>query len=296
MFKSARSKGLFYGSLTAIFFSIYPLISKYVYITYNPDPLHYTATMLVAAGAFGLFATVFTAKPKIIPRSWLAKALAAGVLAGVAIGILVFGQNYTSAINAGIITPASVLFTIIFAALLLKQKFPKADYIWGFTLFLGIYLAVAGLRGIHFNNGDLLILLSATMLGLLNVIAKLIMLDGKSNFVADVRVVSGGLIAALIGLIVSGNFVVTNAGAWPILAGLTLWLAVRSFYAAVHYIGPTSGIITATAYPVFTTIGAYFWLGEAYSWSKFIGSAIIIGSIILLNIQRPKKSPQFTKR
>ena len=296
MHYSNRTKGLIYGGLTAVLFALYALINKYVYVTYNPDSVAYTATFLTCAAFFAIAAFPFTAKPKPIKGSWLIKTIGAGILAGIAIGVLVIGQKYTTAINAGIISPTSVLFTIIFAAIILKEKFPKNDYVWGFVLFIGVYLAVAGFKAIDFNSGDILVLAAALLLGLVNVAAKLVMLKDKSNFVADIRVLSGGLFAALFGFVLVGDFFVTSAGLWPLVGGFAFWLAIRSFYAAIHYVGPTSGIITATAYPVLITLGAYFWLGEGYSISKFIGSVLIIGSIVMLNLPTVGKTRQFTKR
>ena len=97
-------KGIFFGVLTSIAFATYILINRYVYTNYVVEPFNYTATFVISGAAFAALGLAFNyikQKYSIFEKSIL-PIVANGLIAGVAIGLVVFGQQYTTAINTSI--------------------------------------------------------------------------------------------------------------------------------------------------------------------------------------------------
>lgn len=206
------------------------------------------------------------------------------MLAGIGIGFIVLGQGHTTAINASILATASTIPTVLFAKVILKEKFDHLQWAWLIIMCVGLYLAIVGLRGLALNKGDVIILGSAVILGFTNTFSKVLMKKHSSNFVADVRLVSGGLLFLTLGLVFKwDSILVTSAGLWPVLAGLFYWLTIKFFYASISYINPSKAIVFVNGHPAVTPIVGVLLLSESYSWAKFVGSALILASIYHIN-------------
>lgn len=286
-------KGQLYGVIAAITFACYVLANRYVYVNYNVGTFQYTVTFLACGAIFASLSLLFGNKPKrevkIFQKSTLPVVLN-GVLAGGGIGLLVFGQAFTTAINASIIATAAVLTTVFFSRAILKESFDRLQMVWVVIMFAGLYFAIVGTELISFNKGDFIILGAICVLGFTNVFSKLLMKRNPSGFVADVRLLSGSIPFIIVGLLVDGNnFLVTFAGWWPLLAGLFFWLTIRSMYAAIDLIGPNEAIVLGNSHPFFTALVGVTLLHEPYSWVKFLGSVVVLASVYFIT-KKPRRS------
>jgi len=54
------------------------------------------------------------------------------------------------------------------------------------------------------------------------------------------------------------------------------------YYAGLKYLEPTRAAITATLEPVIAAIVAYGWWGESFSIFGYVGSGLIIGSVVIM--------------
>lgn len=284
---SNSQKGILYGVLAAFSFATYVLINRYVYVTYKVDIFNYTATFLVAGGFFAFLALIVNwIKNKLkIPLERSAWPVALnGVIAGVGLGTFVFGQGYTTAVNASILATSTAITTAIFSKYMLKDSLTRRQLIWFVVMFIGLYIAIVGFNGIHLNKGDLIVISACFALGFTNTFSKILMKNHSSQFVADGRLVTGGLFFVLVGLLLSGgSFLITYAGWWPLLAGFFFWVTIRFFYASVLYINPTKAIVLANSHPIITPIAGVLLLSEPYTWTKFLGSLILLVSIYQIN-------------
>lgn len=292
---SKTRAGYVYGLLTALFFATYFLINRHVYLSYDVKVFQYTITFSVAGGVFALAGLMAGQKKKALgfltQKSSLPLMLN-GVLAGVAIAILVFGQGYTTAANASILATSTTITTAIFSWFMIKSdRFGRAQLIWFAVYLVGLYIAIVGLHGIAPNKGDIIILSSSILLGFTNVYSKLIMRLHAPRIVGDVRLITAAIFFTAVGLLVYGSsFLVTNAGAWPLVAGFFMWLSIRSFYASIDRINPSRAIIVTSTHPVITPIAGAILFAEPYYWTKFIGAVVILVSIIKINSTGEKKN------
>ena len=283
---SGNRKGLIYGLLGAAMYASYILTNKYVYVHYTVNNFNYAVTFTIWAGIFALGAVLVNRYKKeflIINKGTIPVGLN-GILAAIGIALIVYGQQYTSAINASIIATTSILTTVIYSRFILKESLNRLQSFWLLIMFVGLYIAIVGISGVHLNKGDLIILSSSFILGFTNTFSKVLMRDNTSDYVADFRLVAGAALFLILGLVVRGNdFFVTAAGIWPIFAGLCYWLTIKFFYASIHYANPNRAIVLINSHPIVTPIFGVLLLSETYSWAKFVGSALILISVYLIN-------------
>jgi drug/metabolite transporter (DMT)-like permease len=281
-----NQKGLVYGLLGATMYASYLLIDKFVYKHYMVNNFSYAATFTIWAGIFGLGAVLinrYKKEFKIINKGTVPVSLN-GILAAIGIGLIVYGQQYTTAINASIIATTSILTTVIYSRLILKESLSRLRSLWLGIMFISLYIAIVGIGAIHLNKGDIIILGSALILGFTNTFSKVLMRDNTSDYVADFRLIAGGVLFLILGLAVKGSgFFVTTAGMWPILAGLCYWLTIKFFYASIHYSNPNKAIVLINSHPAITPIVGVLLLSESYSWAKFAGSLLILAAVYFIN-------------
>ncbi|MFI5271331.1 MAG: DMT family transporter [Candidatus Saccharimonadales bacterium] len=283
---SFNQKGLIYGLLGAAMYASYILIDKFVYKHYAVNNFNYAATFTIWAGIFGLGAVLvnrYKNEFKIINKGTVPVSLN-GILAAIGIALIVYGQQYTTAINASIIATTSILTTVIYSRLILKESLSRLQSIWLAIMFIGLYIAIVGLGTIKLNKGDIIILGSALILGFTNTFSKVLMKNNTSDYVADFRLVAGGLLFVVLGLAIKGSgFFVMNAGLWPVVAGLCYWLTIKFFYASIHYSNPNEAIVLINSHPAITPIVGVLLLSESYSWTKLIGSVLILSGVYFIN-------------
>lgn len=285
--KSNHAKGVAYGILSALSVSGYVLVNRYVYNQYEVRPLSYAVTFAAAAGLFGALGLLFRHLQKrdiIVTRQSSWQLLVIGLAGGLAMALVATGQNYTTAVNAGIVMTASIITTSIFSALLLKDRFSSVQRLWLAVMFVGLYLGVVGLHILSFRIGDLVILVAMTVLGFNNTFSKIVMRKLDGVFVADARLAISALLMLGVGVGVLGfDVLVTNAGLWPLLAGLFLWLCIRTFYKAVQYASPNQAIVLNNSQIFFTALAGVVLLSEPYDWVKFAGSILVLLSVYFIS-------------
>ncbi len=286
-------QGAMYGILAALTFSAYVLINRAVYVHHHVPTFDYTATFLVSGALVGAI-SLSVQRLRGAPRPNFKNSrlvVVNGLIAGTGIGLMVVGQAFTTAINTSIIATSTVLTTAFFSWVFLKEKFTQRQMIWLIVMFVGIYFAITGGRLISFNKGDMIVFLAIVVLGFTNVFSKLLMKNHASGYIADIRLVSGGVLFGVLGLAArSGSFLVTSAGWWPLLAGLLFWLTIRFAYGAIHLTSPNEAMVLSNGHPFFTAVFGMLLLSEPYSWIKFVSSAVILLSIYFIT----KKSRRAT--
>jgi drug/metabolite transporter (DMT)-like permease len=292
--KSDEQKGIFIGFIASLTFATYVLINRYVYLNYSVEVLNYVATFRAAGGIFallGLAASYFRGAVRFLHRDTL-PVVGNAVIALAGLSLFVFGQRYTTAVNASLATTATVITTALFSRLVLKESFTRKQQLWLAVMFAGLYLAVVGRHIVSINKGDAIVMAAAVLLGFANAITKILVKKSPSNFVADMRLATGGLLTFLLALIFIGSdFLVVSAGLWPLMAGFFFWVTIKSFYAAVHYIGPNKAIVLGNCHPFFTALVGVFLLAEPYSMVKFIGSVVVLVSVYFISKKEPQPLP-----
>jgi drug/metabolite transporter (DMT)-like permease len=279
-------KGLFYGSLASLCFGASLVVNKVGLAQSALHPLEYTALSVIVAGLLGgvLIAPKTAALWSCSRLCWL-NMLFLGVTASALSYVLLFwGQSLTKAINAGFLSALSGFFTMIFASLLLKEVVEKRKYAFILLLFAGIYLFTVGTDILQFNQGDLLIIIAAMILGLTNVLSKFAMDELHGELVASMRLIVGA--AVLLGiLLVRSPHVLTSVAdlpAWFVVSGVLMWGFIVCLYRAIEISGATMATFVLTSYPIVSATGAVLFLNEVLAVQHIVGGILILLSIYKL--------------
>lgn len=292
-----EKSGYLLGLLSSIAFALYVLINKYVYSNYVVDSFDYTVTFMISGSIIALVSImVGYTKTKATPTQKSSFGLAAfnGLLASIGLGVFVFGQAYTSSINASILGVLTAIPTAFFGYFLLKERLTKTQLLWFTILCGGLYLAIVGINSLQLNRGDVIIIGSCVLLGFTNNLSKIVMKKGVSGInVADIRLITGGVLFFGLGLLFHKNeLIVTTAGFLPLVSGFFFWLTIRFFYAAIESIGPNRAIVLANSHPAFAPVVGAVLLNERYTIYKALGAVIILISIYRINNRQSIESPK----
>jgi DME family drug/metabolite transporter len=81
----------------------------------------------------------------------------------------------------------------------------------------------------------------------------------------------------------------TAWGALACIAVLSTYGAYFCYYIGVKYLEASRAAITATLEPVMAAVVAFFWWGETFGATGYIGSALILGAVMLMMLNREKQ-------
>lgn len=286
---SKHVQGVVFGILSALGVTGYIITNKYIYGQYEVTPFQYAVIFAVAGGIFSSISLAFHLdKSKIRNiKSDYKFLLMMGIIGPAAVAILVVGQSYTSSVNTALLITSSVLTTALFSRVLLNVLPSKNQWLWMIGLFAGIYLGIVGFSSLSLNSGDIIILSSALVFGLGNVLSKIAMKKHNPNTVADVRMIIGAIISIAAGVfILDDPRLYVDFAPLALLAGFFYWATMQSFAKAVDIVGANSAI-TLNQSQIFTTgiLGALI-LSEIYNWENFAGSVLAIVSIYFITRAR----------
>jgi drug/metabolite transporter (DMT)-like permease len=174
---SVATKGLLAGIASALFLTAYLVVNKHVYNTYDIGALQYSLVFAIVGGIFGALSLIRNMNSRTFlkvrkdARIFVVLSLASFF----AVGLLVIGQRYTTSVNASLISTATILTTIFFSAVMLREHITSRQKLWLVVLFVGMYLGIVGLHRLHISKGDAIILSSEIIFGFGNVLSRKLM-------------------------------------------------------------------------------------------------------------------------
>jgi len=280
--------GILAGLASALCVSGYFIINKYVYNTYEITAVQYSLLFAVVGGLYALVSLLIQ---KDISRLEMKRhTLSFGILGStgfLAVGMLVFGQQFTTSVNAAILVPATIVTTALFSFVLLREKLNRNQWLWIAVLFTGLYVGIVGFRTLTLQVGDLIILGSLFVFGFGNVYSRVIMKKvAKPAIVPDVRLAIAGAIAlVLTPLLVREYGVMVEVLPLAFTAGFFYWLCMKFFAKSVHLLNANEAIILNNSQIFFTSLLGVILLSEDYSLEKFIGSLVVLVSIYFIAVR-----------
>lgn len=194
-----------------------------------------------------------------------------------------------------ILVSNSVIFIVILAALILKERIGPARLI-------GIVLALCGVVLVTFNKGfsfevgtgriDLLgcsfSILAALSSALYSVIGKRVLVSNDPLIVAVLALFSGTVLLTTLTASTVGFSEIFLAG-WPtilimVFLGLTMiGIAYPLWFFCLKRLPASQISIYLYLTPIFAVILSFIIIHERFSWLFWIGGAFILGGIIIIN-------------
>jgi drug/metabolite transporter (DMT)-like permease len=240
------------------------------------------------------------------------------ILISMGLGVLGFFLYQILTFSALSLNPASinavlvsnnVVFIVIFAALILKERIRPLSI-------LGIVLAIIGVVLVVFNNGFsfgegsgninltgiVYSLLAALSVALYSVIGKKVLTSNDPIIVTTLAVFSGAVLLTILTSATVGFSDILTAGWITIMTMVLLGFTMIGVAYAIWFVClkrfPASQIsIYIYLTPIFAVILSLIILNEQFTWLFWVGSALILGGIIVTNTFSSRNSiPQNNKK
>ncbi|MGG1401064.1 DMT family transporter [Bacillus salipaludis] len=196
----------------------------------------------------------------------------------------------TSATNVGLISTLNPISIAIFSSLLLKEKLKILQIFSMGVSFLGVLMVLSKgefshLLSLHFNIGDMWMVAAVIIWGLYSICSKWVM-KKMSPMLATFYSGIFGLVILIPFNISSFQISHFNTSfLWAILytGVISTVLCMVLWNIGVQKIGATSSGIFLNFNPIFTSILAFFFLGERMTWLELTGSMIVITGCFLFS-------------
>lgn len=204
--------------------------------------------------------------------------------------VAAFYGLYQLAIQAGGAAMACVLmytapaWVAIMAALFLGEKMTPAKV----AAVIATLAGVAGVSGIFSGDGQANLSVTAIILGLASgVTYAMYYIFGKRLMprYTTPQLFFYGLPVGAILLFPMVEFHDKTPGAWAAIFAvciLSTYLAYSFYYAGLKHLEATRAAIAGTMEPVVASSLAFIWWGESFSTMGYMGSALILGAVILI--------------
>ncbi|MBN2285764.1 MAG: DMT family transporter [Tissierellales bacterium] len=249
--------------------------------------------------AFVISSLIFIKRMSKMTKNTIKYGIILGIIMFIMYALQTVGLYYTTVSKSAFITGMNVILVPIFSALILKRVPQRKVIISTIIAFIGLGLLTIDDNIGNLNIGDILTLISAF------VIALYVIYVGKYTIISDsvaLAIVQFGMVALLSTV---ATFLVETP-AWPVtsinwisiffLSIMCTSLAFIVQSVAQKYTSPSHTALIFTFEPVFAALFGYLFLSEILPPRGLLGAGLIVGSMILMEIEfkakRPKQSVQ----
>lgn len=200
------------------------------------------------------------------------------------------GLKYTTAINGSLINAATPILTVMFSRILIKEKLTPLQLLGVLISFLGVgWVVTKGswnvMYSLHFNSGDLMILIAAACWAVYTIYGRKPTLDYSSLTVTAYASLFATLYFAPLGLVQYRMQPFSTISLQAVLAIVyTVGVAVFALVAwlkGVSLVGPSRASIFMNLLPLFTLVSASFILDESITVNQLIGGLFVLGGVYL---------------
>ncbi|WP_079508888.1 DMT family transporter [Mesobacillus jeotgali] len=218
--------------------------------------------------------------------------------------LIYWAVNYTTAINATLLNSTSPLFIFLLSALLLGEKMELKYWVSMAISLLGVLVVITHgsferMLGLHFNIGDLIMVLAVISWALYSIYIKKISGKLPSLAIFGFTLALGFLLMIPAAAIELSVFSVgsVNLAEWSALFYIGIFPSICSFLLwnrGVAMIGPSKASISLNLIPVFGTVFAFFILGEVITVPQVIGGCLVFIGVFITSFSK-KKSVQIAE-
>ncbi|MEM2138483.1 MAG: DMT family transporter [Candidatus Anstonellaceae archaeon] len=234
----------------------------------------------IAAALFGAY---FAATKRKLAAAEIKHGAILGLFMFAVFAAQVFGLNYTTATNSGLITGLYVIFTPIISALALRRLPERKVPIAAALSFAGLWLLTGA--SANFNLGDAVTVLTAIAAALQIVFTSKYVQKSNPESLVLVQVATVAVISSIV-MLASGTVpkeVSADALFW--LAFLAVFATIIAFLImtkAQRVLDAPKAALVMVAEPVFAALFGFLILGELLSPVQMFGGLLILGSVLLV--------------
>lgn len=288
--QSNRIQGYIFILISSLMYASVPIIGKFAYAAGLDAP---TALIIRFMIAFIILAAYlrFIKHEAVVEISWLI--LVQGCLLALECLLYFYGIKYLPAGMTSVTFFTYPVFVAILAVIVFKERNFVKLLICILLALLGIGLisGIIGHQSVLSSKGVLLILAASLCYAVYSIIGQVnLTRSGPLTLTSTFAMVS------FVVLCIAFPQKITvlphlNANQWLIGGALALVntiLAVSFFLKGVQKIGASTAGLISTVEPPFTLVLAYFILGESLSLIQYVGTVLILTSILVVIYRRPR--------
>lgn len=251
-------------------------------------PLYQIAFRFLIAGI--LLSIIFYKKLLSIDKSILKPAFLLSILLYVTYVFAIVGIKYTTSSKASFLCCLAVIFVPIMGYIINRTKVKSNTFI-GITICLaGLFLMTYSPAGFNFNFGDILCLFGSVAFALQIIFTEKYVKDFDTTLLAILQMYFVGFIGFAVAFIFESFPVnVTPKSLYSLLfmavlcTALSFWIQTtcQKFTSSTHV------AIIFTTEPVFGALASWLLLGENIGIRGVIGGILIIGAMIISEVEMP---------
>ncbi|WP_232699551.1 DMT family transporter [Brevibacillus daliensis] len=216
---------------------------------------------------------------------------------GLFTGLVYWGMEHTSTVNASLLSSLTPIFIGVVAYFMLHERMNSNQLIGIVISLLGVFWIVSkgqisSLADMKLNSGDIVMLCSNLLMAIYSVMLRKTS-DRLPGLIGFGLIVGAGVLTSFPMMLVEVSVRSVTLWEWSNLWSvmyLAIFPSVISFFCwskSVHLLGPTKASPFMNLVPVFATIFAVLFLGEQVMTAQLIG-----GMFVLIGVywsSRPKK-------
>lgn len=279
----SRQKGLLLAFLSAVLYSLIPILGKGAVAQFHPLFAAFTVT---AVAGFFLALIVFWRNEffKSLSnrrRHWV---VLIGFLAALGSTASFFGLSFGRANEAGFFFQFETFFAGILAFLFLKEKLSFYQIVGLLLMFIGGYIFSTGFS-LSFRVGSLFFLTAAFVWGINSVVIRRNVREISPLFLAFGR----NFFSALFLLPISYGYLAQGFksltpfyGAYFIIYGAVVAGILLFAYMSLQYIKTAEATSFQLLVPIIAAVIAFFVFGERLSITDLFGAALILSGLFLI--------------
>ena len=218
------------------------------------------------------------------------------------VGQLLFQTGYLLAgsINGSLAQKSTVIFSLLFGVIIMKEKVSKTQIGFSLLLLLGLMIAVTqgSFNLLEFNLGVLLLLVLACIWMLAHVITKKYILDQNNSTATQMVFIRNGISAIFLLTSYFIIFPLENVSLifntvniiYYIAMGTVYAIGLFMWYKTLSLIDASKATILYSPTPIVTAIFSVFLLGKEFTVYHLIGTIIVIISIAMIVKPKSKKN------
>ena len=279
-----KRKGLIYVFLFSLAWAIQTIINKFA-VNQGVDPIVFSyQTLFGAALIFVLYFLVFggfsfkNLNKKLLPRLSLVGLLGSGL----ATILTFYSLQYSTSVNFGFIVKTTTIFSVLLAAIFLKEKLSFKKIFFVFLMFFGVYLISTAGEVLVPRVGDFLILLTALCLASGNIIARPLLRTYTPEIVAFSRTIIGGLIVLMFVPFFVDQFWIVEDLFLVAIRSLFVFLTLLFLNKTIKATNVSYMSMMSMMYSVFVLILGYIAFGESFNYVQIFGAILISVSVIFI--------------
>ncbi|MFX1276492.1 MAG: DMT family transporter [Promethearchaeota archaeon] len=224
--------------------------------------------------------------------------LQVGLTFGIGQILFTSGYFFAGSINGSIAQKSTVIFSLLFGYLIMKERISYLQIIFSLILLFGLIFTVTqgSFNIIEFNIGVLLLLILAFFWMYSHALTKKYLLNPNNSTATQIVFIRNAISSAIL----VSTFLLFFFTSIPFLLrepinllyyflmGLVYGIGLFFWYKTLSYLDASKATILVSPTPIITALFSIFILGEIFTIFHLIGSLIVIFSIIII-VYEPKK-------